>query len=194
MTICSHDLFVENLREKYPQSCADIYGGVFVGNGWFHIIGALVSNIHHYVKTQRNTRARDLLRNRACSRGVDAVVKFMSGGRELDSKTLSWYKTKAEEMIAKAPHHVTPKICHIRVSQIKEKFGGLRFYYSGGDDYIGGLVRMAESWAFTTCEVCGNPGEMRFSEWNQVLCDTHSVKKDDSYEHSKYYYDYDRNR
>lgn len=59
------------------------------------------------------------------------------------------------------------------VAQIKEKFGGLRFYYDGGDDYIRGLVSMAESWADRACETCGGAGKKRNSGWIRTLCDLH---------------------
>ena len=58
--------------------------------------------------------------------------------------------------------------------QVKEKFGGLRFYYSGGDDYIGGLVSMAESWAANTCEQCGERGTQRDGGWIRTLCNEHN--------------------
>lgn len=58
--------------------------------------------------------------------------------------------------------------------QIKEKFGGLRFYYNGGDDYVYGLVNMAETWAEKSCEVCGSPGKSRSAGWVRTLCDTHA--------------------
>ena len=45
--------------------------------------------------------------------------------------------------------------------QVKEKFGTLRFYYTGGDDRIDGMVRMAESMSAVTCETCGAPGKLR---------------------------------
>ena len=59
------------------------------------------------------------------------------------------------------------------VAQIKEKFGGLRFYYDGGDEYISGLVTMAEAWASHACEECGAPGTSRGGGWIKTLCDTH---------------------
>jgi hypothetical protein len=59
------------------------------------------------------------------------------------------------------------------VAQIKEKFGGLRFYYDGGDDYIRGLVSMAESWADRACETCGGAGKKRNGGWIRTLCDLH---------------------
>lgn len=57
--------------------------------------------------------------------------------------------------------------------QVKEKFGGLRFYYEGGDNHISGMVRMAESWASVTCEECGAPGKHRSGGWIRTLCDNH---------------------
>ena len=47
---------------------------------------------------------------------------------------------------------VGPEISQVVVSQIKEKFGGLRFYYEGGDEQVRGMVSMAESWAGKTCD------------------------------------------
>lgn len=62
------------------------------------------------------------------------------------------------------------------VAQIKEKFGGLRFYYDGGDDYVRGLVQMAEDWAIRTCETCGERGKQRGGGWIRTLCDTHEAE------------------
>jgi|APCry1669193128_1035447.scaffolds.fasta_scaffold12548_6 hypothetical protein len=56
------------------------------------------------------------------------------------------------------------------VQQVKEKFGSLRFYYQGGDEYVAGLVSMAESMSGVTCESCGVPGETRRGGWIRVLC------------------------
>ncbi len=61
--------------------------------------------------------------------------------------------------------------------QVKEKFGGLRFYYEGGDEVIDGMVRMAESWASVTCETCGKPGHMRTGGWIRTLCDEHEAER-----------------
>lgn len=65
--------------------------------------------------------------------------------------------------------------------QVKEKFGGLRFYYEGGDEHISGMVRMAESWASVTCETCGAPGTMRTGGWIKTLCDAHEVERQQRY-------------
>ena len=62
-------------------------------------------------------------------------------------------------------------------TQVKEKFGTLRFYYFGGDDTIDGMVRMAESMTEVSCETCGSPGKNRMGGWIRTLCDTHAKEK-----------------
>ena len=67
----------------------------------------------------------------------------------------------------------TVVVPQVVVEQIKEKFGGLRFYYQGGDEYIHGMVTMAESWADVACEECGSIGTRRSGGWIRTLCDKH---------------------
>jgi hypothetical protein len=63
------------------------------------------------------------------------------------------------------------------VAQVKEKFGTLRFYYNGGDQYIQGLVSMAEDISAVTCEKCGSVGMLRHGGWVKTLCDTHEEER-----------------
>ena len=66
------------------------------------------------------------------------------------------------------------QVSQVTLDQVKEKFGTLRFYYTGGDDEISGMVRMAESISGVTCEECGNPGKCRGSGWFYTACDAHT--------------------
>jgi hypothetical protein len=71
------------------------------------------------------------------------------------------------------------KIDQVVASQVKEKFGGLRFYtdyYS--DDIISGMIAMAESMSYRICEECGDRGKMRGGGWVRTLCDKHAAKYD----------------
>jgi hypothetical protein len=63
------------------------------------------------------------------------------------------------------------EIIDFKFDQIKEKFGGLRAYYSGGNDYIRGLVTMAETMSYKICEVCGNKGKPNKGGWISTLCE-----------------------
>ncbi len=58
------------------------------------------------------------------------------------------------------------------MAQVKEKFGGLRFYYDGGSSEINHWVEFAEMMASHTCEDCGNPGKKRNEGWIKTMCDT----------------------
>lgn len=61
---------------------------------------------------------------------------------------------------------------NVRFDQIKEKFGGLRVIYSGGDEYIHGVVRMGEELSYKTCEICGNiGGQKKNAGYLKILCD-----------------------
>ncbi len=57
------------------------------------------------------------------------------------------------------------------VVQVKEKFGGLRFYTSFVTGELEKLIRKAEDASFTICEVCGNDGEpSHLGTWARTLC------------------------
>jgi hypothetical protein len=61
----------------------------------------------------------------------------------------------------------------VTLDQVKEKFGTLRFYYTGGDDFIRGLVAMAESMSGVICEECGKPGTSTGGGWIKTVCVEH---------------------
>jgi hypothetical protein len=73
----------------------------------------------------------------------------------------------------------TKVIDPIIVGQVKEKLGGLRFYYHGGDQYIAGLVRMAEEMSLYICEECGNRGKQRQLNGRLIktACNQHAIYK-----------------
>lgn len=58
--------------------------------------------------------------------------------------------------------------------QVKEKFGGLRFYMAGPQTKeMSYLIRQAEEKSFNTCEVCAAQGVLRTEKrWMLTLCDT----------------------
>ena len=67
--------------------------------------------------------------------------------------------------------HDDKEALQVVASQIKEKFGGLRFYYSGGDDTIEGMVQMAESLSYKICERCGASGKtISTNGWYSTRC------------------------
>lgn len=62
----------------------------------------------------------------------------------------------------------------VRIEQIKEKFGGLRFYTVACSDELQAAIDDAEGLSYTICEECGEPGKRRDGSWIRTLCDEHS--------------------
>jgi hypothetical protein len=58
------------------------------------------------------------------------------------------------------------------VIQVKEKFGGLRFYINEGTDEIHQRIGQAELESMKTCEITGKLGKIRTDiGWHRTLCD-----------------------
>ena len=79
-----------------------------------------------------------------------------------------------------------PEAGYIHVVQIKEKFGGLRFYYddfSKEKDFIDDAVSLAETMSYHICEQCGATGKTRNDiGWIRTLCDNHYHQAKERYE------------
>lgn len=168
------------LVEKYPRMFKNRYGdmretcmcwGFAVGDGWYNVIASLCANIDSHVKWKRQQRVYDLKRARAAKKGRDYLIKYLAG----DGQVREWHEDRADEILALGDR-ITPYCNHVVVDQVKEKFGGLRFYYHGGDDTVHGMVRMAEAWAAHTCETCGESGQLRHGGWVRTLCDKHEAE------------------
>jgi hypothetical protein len=64
--------------------------------------------------------------------------------------------------------------------QLKEKFGGLRFYIGEATDEIFDLIAKAEEKSFKICERCGAPGKLRNDGWLRTLCENCAHHKERS--------------
>jgi len=65
-----------------------------------------------------------------------------------------------------------------QVCQVKEKFGGLRFYINEGSDEIYKRITQAENDSYKICEITGKPGELRNDiGWYTTLCDEEYEKR-----------------
>ena len=61
---------------------------------------------------------------------------------------------------------------NVKVQQVKEKFGGLRIYFSGGDSWLVGNVNGLGIASYLLCEYCGRAGFLRQDlGWVKTLCD-----------------------
>jgi len=67
----------------------------------------------------------------------------------------------------------------VEAVQVKEKFGGLRFYINSGDDEIYVLISFAEHLSYKICEYCGTTKnvKVRSRGWVRALCNKCEKKR-----------------
>lgn len=150
----------EQLCAKYPLIFRDRNGdpsktcmswGFECGDGWYNIIDALCANIQAHIKNR-----------------LDNIERTKKWNANVTDPNYEW-----KAFVPRKERPVPESIEQVVAIQVKEKFGGLRFYYMGGDDYIRGLEAMAESMSYRTCEVCGAPGSSTSEGWIRTLCEEH---------------------
>ncbi len=139
-----NDQEFENLAKKYPDLFHKAETDYFgTGAGWANILDVLCGHISH-----RATQARYRLQY--------AKEKKQEDQYEQLEKDLA-------DAIEELPV----------IMQVKEKFGGLRFYVHNGNEKIRNYISFAEAMSGCTCEECGAPGEPRNDGWVKVLCTKH---------------------
>jgi len=146
--------------------------GLAVGDGWSTLINMLCNNIQRHIDWTIQRRNGVIKMN-----AIRAALK--QGNTQLfdiEYGDLGWSEEftskRREELTNEDLRPVPDEVEQVVVEQVKEKFGTLRFYYRGGDDYISGLVAMAESMSGYMCEGCGAPALTSRSErgWVNTTC------------------------
>ena len=179
----------KQLCEKYPKIFAQRHldpsqtcmcWGIAVGDGWYNIIDQLCGNIQwhidqHNKDAERNTKWHDM-RNAALV--GDWTLFDEKYKKEIaDPQLAEWVEKQRNQLLFEEPpkwFNVFEPMEQLEAVQVKEKFGGLRFYTERvPDDYIRGLISMAEAMADVTCEECGAPGKKVNGGWIVTLCDQH---------------------
>lgn len=179
-----NDKLDKQLCEKYPKIFKDRYAdmrttamcwGFECGDGWYNIVDKLCANIQSHIDWSRKQRLSDLRYNRALKAALagdnSRLIKYYSFKGKVTDYTLTCVERDIANPLYRMVRESVPQVV---AEQVKEKFGGLRFYYRGGDEYISGLFAMAESMSYATCEECGNPGKPNEGGWISTRCDNHS--------------------
>jgi hypothetical protein len=155
----------EALCAKYPLIFRDRNGdmtstamcwGFECGDGWYNIIDVLCGMLcNEYLGAK--SRYEYLSET-----GVGSVLY---GTKTVTQEAVDEAKQKMEEEAAKVPI----------ASQVKEKFGGLRFYVMAASRTHYEYISFAESMSYRTCEQCGAPGKTYTDGWHTTLCDIHAA-------------------
>lgn len=63
-------------------------------------------------------------------------------------------------------------------SQVKEKYGTLRWYMAFSTEDMDKIISEAEDKSETTCEICGKSGKLRGKGWYYTACSEHTKDND----------------
>ncbi len=146
----------EDLAKRWPDLFQKaLISSLDVGPGWRGLIDTLCSQI---------------------SSKLEAAKRQLKYSKE---DTTGRYADKIPTLEAEVEKHLS-ELPIIR--QVKEKFGGLRFYVDADKADIPAVynyIRFAEEMSMCMCEQCGAPGEARSDGWTKVLCDRHHRERMD---------------
>lgn len=104
--------------------------GCSCGDGWFFLLDNLCSAITAYIKHQHSQ------------------VEYYE---DLEKRK----QYKSPDIVYSRPLEYKEKVSQVTFDQVKEKFGSLRIYYTGGDYKIQNMVDFAEQLSESICEECG---------------------------------------
>jgi len=159
-----------NRNKPMQETC--MCWGFECGDGWFQILNQLMGNIQHHLDWKERQREVSIKFNRIAEQ-LKAGDSTLFDEEYKDMINQEYKEKRRQQLIDQYPVAIPEPIPQVTLDQVKEKFGTLRFYYSGGDDYIRGLVSMAESMSGVTCEECGKPGTQTPGGWIKTVCKEH---------------------
>lgn len=159
--------------KTYSEDGKNIFG-FECDDGWYHIINNSCRLIQSHIswKDKRIKQIKHTNKIRAALLAGDTSLF----DHEYKMFSDAFRESKHTEFMESArPEPVPRGVKQLVADQIKEKFGTLRFYYDGGDEFCAGVVAMAEQISSNTCEVCGTYGETGGTGYIRTLCAVHRL-------------------
>ena len=167
----------EKLVKAFPLLYGDRYGSEqstamcwgFPGDGWFDIIWDLSSKLEPIIRKFIADNP-----NLECSTCGCERTKHYASATDSPGKCLSIHIDPYSE--EEAPANYRACFCdtyagmYPKAFQVKEKFGGLKFYMTTYSDEIRNLIDKTQALSLKTCEECGKPGEKTNTGWIRTLC------------------------
>lgn len=171
----------EKLYAKYPKIFADkdksmqetcMYWGIETGDGWYWLIDQLCGSIQSYIDSNSK---RTRIKNKYIRRFRDIILNLRVKGK------YNWITKKfSYKFFDRFEIETYEAIPQVVASQVKEKYGSLRFYYNGGDSMIHGIVWLAEDMSYDICEVCGSTKNVTQTKgWITSLCEDCMKKREE---------------
>jgi len=142
-------------EHSLPMIKTSMCWGISCENGWLMLLDNLCYQITNHIEQQ----------HQLIIYVKEQEKKYFDMGNPIDVR----------------PNNVKEKVQQVKFKQVKEKFGMLRVYFSGGDETIKNMVNFAENLSKYICEECGKfdatVGKTT-KGWLRTVCyDCNSVSK-----------------
>lgn len=114
------------------------------------------------------------IKYRNCDSPSNEIIDGYYDDTMLDCMPQGWYIAFALDMceeLAQALNRAGIPLDEYQVEQVKEKFGGLRWYDDNGCDETFDIIRKYEQISYDTCCVCGEPAVWETTGWICPYCD-----------------------
>ena len=142
-------------------------------------------DLHEYMKTSYfmndNEKNRRLLHYYPWLEPMDwyghrvSITEMVDSGEILtawNDMPLGWRKAFGWEMLRELAAVINEdKLEQFTILQIKEKFGSLRFYASGGNEKTHEIIAKYEELSYKICVECGKPAKWISKGWICPYCD-----------------------
>ena len=172
------------LCAKYPKIFAGRHGdmrdtamcwGFECRNGWYWVIDELCALIQNHIDNMERNRDAAIRYNEIIAQAcVGNYIPFFEYYRSFDK---DYVAEKLLKIATEEPRKVE-KVWQVEAVQVKEKFGGLRFYVNGADETANAYIDFAESLSFRVCEYCGSTKDVSQTKtgWIKTLCQECMIK------------------
>jgi len=180
----------EKLVKKYPKIFANRYGdmrttcmcwGFECGDGWYNIIDSLCSNLQWNID---NNNKSYVIENKILRKWIPIVRNILmkipgkynlKRHRQINPMVyIRSFLVGLVDTLRRKQNYIyidRGDYPQIVASQVKEKFGGLRFYVESASEKQHAVISFVESLSYNVCEKCGSMKDIGQTEgWISTLC------------------------
>jgi len=166
--------FEQKLMDKYPDlfykkedGSLECPCGVWVPQGWETIVDELCGSITNYIQHTYRSERKIVSKKYYLWNGIGKLLdwsyrRFLKLFPKLNkweyNKPFYSFVEKFRQRSYKCVKYNRVYPPAVKIDQIKSKFSDLRFYYSGGDKKVDGMVTFAGYLCSKTCENTGELG------------------------------------
>lgn len=162
---------------RAPMQVTCMCWGFSCGDGWYQLLDEAASKLEPLC---REIYEKEVVKEKSYYKYIrNAIAPFARLPKPLNILWTLLYKMVdfiQPNVYGNAIYYYGGPPC--RASQVKEKFGTLRFYMTGQTKEMDAIIEEATRKSAVTCEDCGKKGKLYAKGWCVVRCVSCKKKRD----------------